>query len=97
MLIDNFYKLISSDENEIVVKLSSSEHPIFKAHFPSNPILPGFMHFEIISKIFNVEIDRIRKAKFNEIVRPNEILKYIKNNNRYSVFVNEKQVATFSL
>lgn len=95
--IDALYELIASDENEATIKLSCEEHPIFKAHFPSNPILPGFIHFEIVSKLFNIDITQIKKAKFSDIVKPNETLCYKRDTNKFSVLRNKKQVATFSL
>ncbi|MCD6173242.1 MAG: hypothetical protein J7J96_05530 [Sulfurimonas sp.] len=97
MISDKLYKIKDYNDIYAKVELSGEEHPIFKAHFPSNPILPGFMHLEIISEVFNIEITQIKKAKFIEIVRPNQLLKYKKENNKFSVFVGEKKVATFSL
>ena len=79
------------------VILSDKEHPIFKAHFPSNPILPGFIHFEIVSDLFDIEITTIQKAKFTNLVLPKQILEYKKNGNKFTVLCESKEVATFSL
>lgn len=97
MYLDNLYNIISANKQEVLICLDNENHPIFKAHFPSNPILPAFIHFEIISEIFNINITQIKKAKFIEVVKPSQILNYKRDENRYSVFVDEKQVATFSL
>jgi len=97
-MFDGLYSIVSKAENEIVIKLSDENHPIFKAHFPNNPILPGFVHFEIVSDIFDLEINSIKKAKYSVMVKPDEELKYIKNGNKFNVFNKDgKEVASFSL
>ena len=97
MNIDGLYELRSSGEFEVVVELSSKEHPIFQAHFPSKPILPAFIHFEIISEIFKIEITKITKAKFSELVLPNDVLQYKRDKDKFNILVNDKQVAIISL
>ena len=97
MIIKDLYKVKYKEFNNIVIELADESHLIFKAHFPQNPILPAFIHFEIVSEIFNIEIQQIKKAKFTDIVRPNETLCYKRDGNKYSVILNEKQVASFSL
>ena len=97
MSLDGFYEVISAGEDELIIQLSSKEHPIFKAHFPQNPILPAFIHLEIIAREFSREIKEIKKAKFTEVVMPDAIIHYLKDNNRFKIFVNKKQVASFSL
>ena len=79
MLLDGLYSVISVDETEAKVLLSDENHPVFKAHFPSKPILPGFVHLEIISDVIDTEITGVKKAKYNSLVLPSQTLKYIKN------------------
>lgn len=97
MLFDGLYEVVNKDNNKATVALSDKEHPIFKAHFPSNPILPGFVHFEIVAALFNIEITTIKKAKFTNIVLPKQILEYKKNGSKFTVLCESKEVATFSL
>lgn len=97
MNIDGLYEVRSSEEFKAVIKLSSKEHPIFQAHFPSKPILPAFIHFEIISETFKLKIDKIKKAKFSELVSPNDVLEYKRNKNKFNIFAHKKLVATISL
>jgi len=97
MQIDSLFSILKQSADEVTIKLSDSEHPIFKAHFPSQPILPGFIHFEIVSRVFNIEITEIKKAKFSSLVLPKQIVKYIKKNNKFSVLFQDKEVASFSL
>jgi len=95
--LQGFYEVLSADTNEIKICLASKEHPIFKAHFPENPILPGFIHLEIIEKEFNFQISQIKKAKLNEIITPHAIMRYVREKNKFQVFINNKQVASFLL
>lgn len=97
MFLDNLYKVIKKSTSEASVVLSDESHPVFKAHFPSQPILPAFVHLEIISDVFDIEIVGVKKAKFTKMVLPNDALKYIKENNKIKVLCNEDVVANFSL
>ncbi len=96
-MFDGLYELISKDENEAVIKLSDKKHPIFKAHFPRYPVLPGFVHFEIVADIFEIPITSIKKAKFMSLVLPKQILRYEKNGNKFRVICEQKEVASFTL
>jgi len=96
-MLENLYKTLYNNTTEASVTLSDANHPIFKAHFPSQPLLPGFVHFEIVSALFGLEIIAIKKAKFTQMVLPNETLVYKKNKLNFTVFAHEKQVAKFSL
>ena len=97
MLLDGLYTVESLSEAEATVLLSDENHPIFKAHFPNKPILPGFVHLEIITDIFKMEILGVKKAKYNKLVLPSQKLTYIKNANKIRVTCDEKDVASFSL
>ena len=96
-MFEGLYEVISKNEDEAVIKLSDKKHPIFKAHFPRQPILPGFVHFEIVADVFNLEIVSIKKAKFMSLVTPKQTLLYKKNANKFSVICDDKEVASFSL
>ena len=75
-LFKNLFEVLEKSENYYKVKLAKKEHPIFKAHFPENEILPGFIQIDIISDILNHEISSISKAKFLSIIKPEEIIEY---------------------
>jgi 3-hydroxymyristoyl/3-hydroxydecanoyl-(acyl carrier protein) dehydratase len=96
-MFNGLYKVISKSENEAVVQLSDKKHPIFKAHFPMHPVLPGFVHFEIVENIFDFKITTIKKAKFMALVTPKQRLRYEKNANKFHVFREDELVASFSL
>jgi len=97
MFCDGLYEIIDKNENKAVVKLSDKKHPIFKAHFPLKPILPGFVHFEIIADAFDMKITTVKKTKFMKMINPNEILTYERNNNKFKVFCNDEEVVSISL
>lgn len=97
MIHNDLYKVKSKTKDFADIILSDGSHPTFKAHFPSNPILPGFMHFEIVAEVFGFNIVSIKKAKFNKIITPGETLRYERDNNKFKVFSQNIEVASFSL
>jgi len=58
------------------IVLTDENHPVFKAHFPNNPILPGFVLLDLSAMVLNVEILSIKKAKFLFPIGPNSILDF---------------------
>ncbi|MCF6308964.1 MAG: hypothetical protein L3J19_00590 [Sulfurimonas sp.] len=97
MILNNLYFLKYKDNEKAVIDLCDKQHPVFKAHFPSQPILPGFVHFEIVADIFNIDIHTIKKAKFTKVITPSQTLTYKKNDNKFKVFCQDEEVASFSL
>lgn len=96
-MIDGLYRVIKKSSDEVLIELSDASHPIFKAHFPGNPILPGFVHLEIISKVFEMEISGIKKAKFTGLVLPKQRLSYTKDGQKIKVTSSSKDIASFSI
>jgi len=97
MFLDKLYVVQSKNDNMAIVKLSDASHPVFKAHFPSHPVLPGFVHLEIISNAFGIEIDKIKKAKFLKTALPEQILIYERNSNKFKVLCDKQEIASFVL
>jgi len=99
MIYKSLYKIInkSQDNNLVTILLSDKSHPVFKAHFPLKPVLPGFIHFEIVSDVFSIEIESIKKAKFVKMVVPKQTLVYKRDKNKFKVFCKDEEVASFSL
>ena len=75
-MLTNLFTIVSQNDSQIIVKLSDENHPIFKAHFPSYPILPGFLLIEIISKILNTPIKKIYSGKFISHTLPKDTIIY---------------------
>jgi 3-hydroxyacyl-[acyl-carrier-protein] dehydratase len=97
MLTDELYKIVSKDENRFIVKLADENHPLFKAHFPTMPILPGYIHFEIVADVFDMKITNIKKARFLKTVTPTQTLTYEKNSNKFKVYCQNEEIANFIL
>ncbi|WOE69610.1 hypothetical protein RZR97_10940 [Hydrogenimonas thermophila] len=93
----NLFTIIKKDEQSGIVHLSDKEHPVFKAHFPGQPILPGFIHLEIISKLFDHKINQIKKAKFTKPVQPESTIIYKKLKRKIVAIVDNNEVADFIL
>ena len=74
--IDSLYEVIEKKESKIVVKLSSSTHPIFQAHFPNNSLLPGFCHVDILETLLKNKIKKIKLFKLQTKTFPDEIVEY---------------------
>lgn len=86
------YEVLSKNENSCTIKLSAKNHPVFKAHFPDNEILPGFLQIDIIAEIFNHQIISIKKAKFISLILPNDIIEYnitSSSNNKFKIIINK--------
>ena len=76
LLETGIFTVISRDDNGITVRLSDASHPVFKAHFEGNPILPGFMQIDIIAVLLGKSVVAISMAKFMKPVRPSETITY---------------------
>jgi len=74
--INNLYTVISKCEDSVVIKLADENHPVFKAHFPENPLLPGFCHIEILSEILSDEIEKVSLLKLRQKTMPKEEIAY---------------------
>lgn len=84
----------------MMLKLSDEKHPIFMAHFPEYPILPGFTLVDILAEILSDDVFHIKYAKFLTHILPNDILECkIKKSDRQrviKVFKNNEKVSEIS-
>ena len=96
-MLENLYTIISSTPTTVMVKFTSEDHPIFKAHFPKYPILPGFLQIDVISNILDKQIKVINYAKFINHIYPNDTITYnIKNKDTYTlikIFKDTKKIS----
>ena len=64
--------------SQFVIRLNP-EHPIFKGHFPGNPITPGVcvvqIAIDLFSNLFQQEfyLHKAKSIKFLNLIKPNEI------------------------
>lgn len=66
------YTLIKKEETQALIILGDESHPIFEAHFEGNPLLPAFLHVDIVTEIFGFKLIGISRAKFMEPLLPND-------------------------
>jgi len=100
-LTNNLYTILLSDENIVKIQLTNKEHPIFKAHFPNNPILPGFLQIDIIAEILCDKLKKINRCKFIAHILPNDIIDYqitVKDTNKKQIKIikNNKKISEFT-
>ncbi|AFL69513.1 3-hydroxyacyl-ACP dehydratase [Sulfurospirillum barnesii] len=84
-ILTNLYTPITLEPHQLSVTLSDAHHPIFQAHFPNNPLLPGFVLLDMSAQLLHVKIKRIQKAKFLKPILPKTTL-------FFDVTCNEKKV-----
>jgi 3-hydroxyacyl-[acyl-carrier-protein] dehydratase len=85
--LKTLFNVVRLDAECCEIVLSDEKHPIFLAHFESNPILPGFLHIDIAAFLFGLDVYGVKKAKYFEIVRPLDrlMLKCIEKSDNYYV------------
>lgn len=87
--LSNIYEIIEKESDVFYkIKLATKDHEIFKAHFPDNPILPGFVQIDICSELFDLNLRKIKKVKFINILMPEDIV-YVKLNKNRLVLTTE--------
>ena len=96
-IINGLYSIEEQSEHALVIQLSTQEHPIFQAHFPSFPILPGFALIDIVAECLNDVIIRLKSAKFMAHIQPEDrLFLTVKNANKertIQVFNNKVKVS----
>ncbi|MEN8304528.1 MAG: hypothetical protein ABFQ64_10715 [Campylobacterota bacterium] len=75
-MIEELYRVLEHDSDKVIVKFSSEDHPVFVAHFPQKPILPGFLLIDVISEILKDTVVKIVRSKFISHVLPNDSITY---------------------
>ena len=70
------YRLIEKREfdtkKEFILEFADASHPIFKAHFPNYPLLPGFMQIDIAAHLLSLTPLKLHYAKFSNPIFPND-------------------------
>jgi 3-hydroxyacyl-[acyl-carrier-protein] dehydratase len=73
-MLEGIFTILQKSEKYYKIRLHDSTHPVFRAHFPDNPILPGFVLLEITATLFTQEHKEILRAKFLEQIAPLDVL-----------------------
>ena len=78
-LLNDFFHITATNAEDSVATYSialNSEHPIFKAHFPGNPITPGVCQLAIVEELMSqregqpLRLANIANIKYMEILTP---------------------------
>ena len=97
MILTDFYTLTCKEDTHFCVRLSDASHPIFQAHFPTNPIVAGFVLLDMSAQILEIEIVKIIKAKFLKNIAPQSVLWFDIQSNEKTLKIrvtqNEQKVA----
>jgi 3-hydroxyacyl-[acyl-carrier-protein] dehydratase len=72
ILTQHLYTLMMQEEAQALVVLADEAHPVFKAHFEGNPLLPAFLQVDMIAEIFGLQVTGISRSKFMEPLRPSD-------------------------
>jgi 3-hydroxyacyl-[acyl-carrier-protein] dehydratase len=101
-LTQNLYSVKSLDSDRWEVKLTDANHPVFKAHFEGNPLLPAFLQIDIISEILAKKLIKIERAKFKLPILPNdtviyEIIKRVDSSYRVKITKDERVTSEIRL
>lgn len=78
---------------EYDVQFTHEKHPIFQAHFPNNPLLPGFLHIDIAALLLDKLVYKIVKAKFIQPIFPSDTILFKieqKENNTYRIMTTKE-------
>ncbi|OQX57063.1 MAG: hypothetical protein B5M52_08135 [Helicobacteraceae bacterium 4484_230] len=98
ILTDGLYEIISLDKEAVELQLSDASHPVFKAHFENNPLLPGFLQLDIIAEILDKEVEAIINTKFMKPILPGMCIKYLlsktKRGQRVQIFDRESNTVS---
>ncbi len=75
-MISSLYVINANDNDVIEITLADHLHPVFKAHFEGNPLLPAFLQIDILAHIVSIDITEILRSKFMEPIRPLDKIRY---------------------
>ena len=96
-MTQGLYDILEHNSDKIIVKLASTDHPVFLAHFPHHPILPGFLIIDVIAEILNDSVVEIVRSKFISHILPEDIITYVIETNmkrrKITVSKNDKKVS----
>lgn len=75
-LVGDFYSVVSRCTEHLCIKFSTADHIVFKAHFPTYPVVPGFLLIDIFAYEYDVNVLEVVVAQFKNMVTPGEVIIY---------------------
>lgn len=61
MLLNNFFTITRQDKSDLSIDSQiklNAEHPIYKGHFPHQPVLPGVCMIQILAELTGVALGK---------------------------------------
>jgi len=97
-LTKDFYSVKELGEQSWEVSFADEAHPVFKAHFEGNPLVPAFLQIDIMGEILSKELTKIDRCKFKLPILPNDVVVYkivkqIESKYKIKIFKNEEEVS----
>lgn len=97
LLSKNLYTSTQLSDDAWKVVMADETHPVFKAHFEGNPLLPAFLQIDIFGELLEKKLVSIEKSKFKLPILPKEtiiykIVKIVKNT--YKVEISKEHLST---
>ncbi|MGM0533482.1 MAG: 3-hydroxyacyl-ACP dehydratase [Campylobacterota bacterium] len=71
------HKQQQDNNNEYTLAFADASHPVFQAHFPSYPLLPGYLQIDIAAHLLQQEIATIHYAKFSKPIFPRDEVVFV--------------------
>lgn len=80
-LIDNFFHILdahATDDSYVCKVKLNAAHPIYRVHFPENPITPGVCLLQIATELLEQKygkkllLSKAKSIKFKKIIGPDE-------------------------
>ena len=102
LLNKNLYTHKELSESSWEITMADATHPVFKAHFEGNPLLPAFLQIDIMSEILDKKLLSIDRSKFKLPILPNDVLIYkiikvVDNSYKIEIFKNEVSTTEFKV
>ena len=99
-LTKDLYHSKQLDSSSWEVILTDETHPVFKAHFESNPLVPAFLQIDIMGELLCKKLTQIDRAKFKLPILPKDkiLYKIVKQNDdkyRIKIFKESREVSDF--
>lgn len=90
-LLSDLYTVKSCDSLQKEIILADKKHRVFQAHFPTNPILPGFLQLDIAQELFQIRFSKLKKVKFIHMIKPDSSVIFKKNNNKILLYTTDNK------
>ena len=102
LLNKNLYTHKKLNEDSWEVTMADETHPVFKAHFEGNPLLPAFLQIDIMGEILEKTLLSIDRSKFKQPILPNDVLVYkvlkiVDKSYKIEIFKNEISTTEFKV